>query len=355
MDEVPIIVVQGDMTATAPVTSEQNLAGRARCPRCGYDLRGTIGTWADQCPLHGTCTECGLQFVWAEVLHPEKFEPQWCIEYAPGRLGVLTGVIKTLGRSLWPWRFFSSLKMSHTVRPRRLALYLVFLLLMPGIAYVAEQTTVAVRVRYELTRPSLGITSINHSYFAAVIEAVFKPTSSNSSGSYAVGTFVMPYPPPNGLHEAFEIIGAGGPRPYMNAFVLSIDPTFAAWSLGVVISLLLPVGFVLLPISRRRATVRWIHVGRVTAYGFIIPSLLASAFFVCAVIAYLRLEWRNNAMAMAMWMNFLLPAPLLTIWWAAAIKRYLRMPHAWPVSILLALIALLFLAVMMMLLASLMR
>ncbi|MFB3103994.1 MAG: hypothetical protein ACE1ZA_03615, partial [Pseudomonadales bacterium] len=52
----------------------------ARCPRCGYDLRGAIGTWADQCPLHGTCAECGLQFVWAEVLHPEKFEPQWCVE-----------------------------------------------------------------------------------------------------------------------------------------------------------------------------------------------------------------------------------------------------------------------------------
>ena len=355
MDEVPIILGQGDMTATAPVTSEQNLAGRARCPRCGYDLRGAIGTWADQCPLQGTCAECGLQFAWVEVLHPEKFEPRWCIEYAPGRLGVLTGAIKTLLRSLWPWRFFSSLKMSHTVRPRRLALYLVFLLLIPGIAYVAEQTTVAVRVRYELTRPNWGITSVNHSYFAAIIEAVFKPISSNSSGSYVVGTVVMPYPPPNRLHEVYEIVQTGGLRPSTNAFVMSVAPAFGALSWGVVISLLLPIGFVLLPISRRRAKVRWIHVGRVIAYGFIIPSLLASAFFVCGVIGFLRFEWGDNAMAMAMWMTFLLPAVLLIMWWAAAIKRYLRMPHAWLVSILLALIALLILPVMIMLVMGLMR
>ncbi len=325
------------------------------CPRCGYDLRGAIGTWADQCPLQGTCTECGLQFAWVEVLHPEKFEPRWCIEYAPGRLGVLAGAIKTLGRSLWPWRFFSSLKMSHTVHPRRLALYLVFLLLMPGILYVAEQTTVAVRVRYELIGQNRSITSVNHLYFAAIIEAVFKPTSSNSSGSYTVGTAVMPYPPPNRLHEVYEIVQTGGRRPSTNAFVLSIYPSLGAWSYGVVISLLLPVGFVLLPISRRRAKVRWIHVGRVTAYGFIIPCVLASAFFVCGVVAYLRPEWRNNAMAMAMWMNFLLPAPLLTIWWAVAIKRYLRMPHAWLVSILLALIALLILPFMMALVMGLMK
>ncbi len=50
MVEVPIIVGHGDMTTSTINTADQTLADRARCPRCGYDLRGAIETWADQCP-----------------------------------------------------------------------------------------------------------------------------------------------------------------------------------------------------------------------------------------------------------------------------------------------------------------
>lgn len=42
----------------------------AVCPRCGYDLHGTIDTWTDACPLTGVCSECGLEFIWSEILCP---------------------------------------------------------------------------------------------------------------------------------------------------------------------------------------------------------------------------------------------------------------------------------------------
>ncbi len=38
------------------------------CPTCGYDLRGTMGDWSRACPLRGVCSECGLQFEWAEMI-----------------------------------------------------------------------------------------------------------------------------------------------------------------------------------------------------------------------------------------------------------------------------------------------
>ena len=341
------------MAATVAKQAISTISRTAKCPRCRYDLRGTIKTWTDQYPLHGTCAECGLEFAWAEVLLPDKFEPRWCIEYAPQGIRVLVGAFKTLSRSLWPWHFFSSLKMSHMIRPRRLALYLALLVLLPGIAYVVEQTTVAVRVRYKVGS-NQWTTSISHSYFSAIIEAVFTPTSSNSSATYTNSGFVVVYLPPNRLHEAFEILQPVGPSLQKNPFVRSIIPSLLALTGGVAVSLLLPVGFILLPITRRRAKVRWEHFGRITAYSFIIPSLLASTFLACGMIAYLRLEWGKNAMGVATWMNIFLPIPLLIIWWAAAAKCYLHLPHAWLISILLALLAMLFLAATIILLIRLM-
>ena len=38
------------------------------CPKCSYDLRGTMGDWSRACPLRGVCPECGLQFEWAEMI-----------------------------------------------------------------------------------------------------------------------------------------------------------------------------------------------------------------------------------------------------------------------------------------------
>ncbi len=44
------------------------------CPRCGYDLPGTIASWTHSCPLRGVCSECGTNFDWVLVFNP-KFIP----------------------------------------------------------------------------------------------------------------------------------------------------------------------------------------------------------------------------------------------------------------------------------------
>src|SRR5690348_12296334 len=94
-----------------------------RCPRCGYDQRGVVATWTETCPFEGTCSECGLTLNWSEVLNPQRHEPQWCVEFVSPRTRVPQTCVKTLLYSWWPWKFWSAVKMSHSIRAGRLALY----------------------------------------------------------------------------------------------------------------------------------------------------------------------------------------------------------------------------------------
>jgi len=74
----------------------------ARCPRCGYDLRGAVATWNDTCPMSGTCTECGLFFEWAELFSAVFAMPPWCVEAAQRRRRLPGQAVATFARSWLP-------------------------------------------------------------------------------------------------------------------------------------------------------------------------------------------------------------------------------------------------------------
>lgn len=89
------------------------------CPRCGYDQRGIIAQWTDACPLQGTCTECGLQYEWLDLLKP------WCVENASSQYRLVRRMIGTFVRSvLAPWRFWREIRITHEHRWRHMAAYL---------------------------------------------------------------------------------------------------------------------------------------------------------------------------------------------------------------------------------------
>lgn len=384
MDEVPVIVGQRDMTATAFVTFEQNLAGRARCPRCGYDLRGAIGTWGEQCPLQGTCTECGLQFAWAEVLHPEKFEPRWCVEFALRRGVLFRASLATFIRSFWPFGFWRTLKMSMPIRWGRLVMYIAILCLPMVGSYVTIQSFAALSVRSKigqtLTTTRQGIAqsiiqlqqssyppdaswqrqsvlseiqklqammaagdSINHSPTDAVIEAVLTPFSKRSGGTINLQGVVLSYPGPRQLHSRV-----------LQENVLSVswltrrhrtDLTIAWFGLGVWLWLLLPLSFVFLPMSRRRAKVRWGHIARVSAYGCFIPVTAIAGSMLCISIGYALAPLIDPMLRCAQVLSRYFVPTLIIIWWASSIRQYLRIPHSWLVAVLLSgMLSLLYLA-----------
>ncbi|MBI1189894.1 MAG: hypothetical protein GC200_04335 [Tepidisphaera sp.] len=78
------------------------------CPACRYDLRGQVATWdaAEQCPLSGTCPECGERFEWWFVIR-EGGRIRGFIEDAYGLRRRITWSVRTTLWALWPWKFWS--------------------------------------------------------------------------------------------------------------------------------------------------------------------------------------------------------------------------------------------------------
>ncbi|MHC4414108.1 MAG: hypothetical protein ACYS0G_02360 [Planctomycetota bacterium] len=85
------------------------------CPRCGYDLSGTIAGWTRSCPLAGNCPECGLSFEWSRVFALARHS--WLIEYR-GRRRPLDRLWKTWLGGLFPWRFWRDANLADPVRLR---------------------------------------------------------------------------------------------------------------------------------------------------------------------------------------------------------------------------------------------
>ena len=107
-----------------------------------------------------------------------------------------------------------------------------------------------------------------------------------------------------------------------------------------------PLGFVALPISRRRAKVRWGHITRITAYSLapLVPLLLyAVVRFRFVEENWAVMEWTDfDPLFREMWHLCIWVVPLwLVLWWAMAIRFYLKMPHAWSIGAAIVIIGLL--------------
>jgi hypothetical protein len=273
--------------------------------------------------------------------------------------------------------------MAMSLRPRRLAAYVAMLLLPVLVGGVVVQTVAAVRVRYILQQEmngqllmvqrnivrlqtqldNMGLTAervrvrqrllqfqmattsprfIKHSYAAAIVEAVFFPWRSSSTGTQSMwGGRVVAYPAPRYLHATLMRQYSGG----LNPSVLDAAPiTVAGVALALWVALTMPLAFVLLPISRRRAKVRWGHLVRVACYGMVIPSAVVTGMLGCVAIGYAvdNLHPAMHSMAHILGRYGLM---ILTIgWWVAAIRCYLHIPHGWVVPPVLAVLLILILA-----------
>jgi hypothetical protein len=357
------------MIATASVDD-------VRCPRCGYDQRGVMTGWVEACPLEGTCSECGLRYRWSEVLRPELFEPLWCVEFVERTRKVPRACLVTYLRSFWPWKFWSRLGMSHQIHPWRLLVYVCSLIFALLLCFVPLQGGVAVFVRYQvqnaldvqqqqysgmafsvqaalnaggragpdgtpdpatmlqlrsqlvqLQQLQANPPQITMSYVGAVMEAILNPLAAGSSGSITYPGAAAAYIPPSMLWTVALYSGMGG--------WTSTGPIWTAatqaWTRWVLVMLalllLMPASLALLPVSRRRAKVRWAHIGRVTVYSAFIPITM---FFGCVALFGLGMAYGRQAPTYVEWMMWMLqvvPPMLVFAWWGAAIGRYLRIPH----------------------------
>ena len=375
---MPILVSNDSLT---------ELITNAACPRCGYELRGIVDSWTESCPLLGVCSECGLEFKWSEVFCPDKYEPVWCVEFRTA--GWLPrSALKTLMMSFRPWRFWRELKMSHEIHWRRICSYLALLALPWMLLYVIEQGAVAARVwyyvnqqvaiyvnqqvaisaqqtasnlaqyrqyvadaessgnysEYELQRlrdsfqqalaTSRQVPAVNQSLSQAIFEAVFNPLGNFSSGFITYGRGSQPYPGPSELHSYFALSFSP------NTGVTSISTIDLEMLIGPLILILpqfigIPLGFLLLPVSRRRAKVQWHHIGRVTIHSLALPIVIVyPASIMVAAVTFVPSLMRYD-LEVCVLINITLWMTLL-VWWIFAIRNFLKIPHAWFVTPVLA-------------------
>lgn len=92
-----------------------------RCPRCDYDLVGEVSRWNHEegeegacCPWKGTCSECGLEFVWGDLYRPELTHRWWFYENRKGM--ALGAVVGTLWRAVCVLPLWRAMRLENEVR-----------------------------------------------------------------------------------------------------------------------------------------------------------------------------------------------------------------------------------------------
>lgn len=126
------------------------------CPRCGYDQSGEIARWAtpqqgDAAPATpptpptptGRCTECGLEFLWADVLEPERRQLPGFFEHARGVPEMIVWAWRTWWWTIFPSRFWARVSLQHDAHPMRAALWIPMLWLSVWWLVAIQRTTFA--------------------------------------------------------------------------------------------------------------------------------------------------------------------------------------------------------------------
>lgn len=270
----------------------------AQCPRCGYDQRGAIVMWTESCPLHFTCTECGLLIDTPELMNPLLLRPRWCIEYGSGRLELMRRSMMTLLIVHWPWALWRKLRMIDPPRLGRLVMALVVMMLL--CATIVHITFCSVEAIYT---------------YSTLLPWMPAPTVWTVITSWFIN-------PMNG-----DYVG-----PLQEAMPVAANLRWMA-----IVLFLSPLGFMALPVSRRRAKVRLVHVARVMLYSFMLVFLVPIVLVAGKLFDTARsLFWVvDDISGLLFWCSPVLAA----IFWQAATRRYLRMDHSWGVAIATALIS----------------
>ncbi len=280
------------------------------CPRCGYDLSGTIATWRESCPLDGTCSECGLSFAWRDVLNPRHSVATWSFEHALSRPA--RRWFQTLLRSFWPLRFWRQLRMEHPVVTRRLALYIFPLVALAWIILGVSTVLVVLYSRSVPARPG-----------------AFAPPPLPTG--YLLSVLAFPF------HDL--------PLPYGSYAPLGIASPWARWALETMLwILLMPASFLMLAETLGKAGVRKAHLLRATVYlaalAIIVVPIRGLADLCDAgmitrsgrvgIVAFILAPLARLAGA------FIALFPML--WWFCVVRTYLKLPHAAGVALVVWLV-----------------
>ncbi len=197
-----------------------------RCPRCGYDLSGTVEAWTEWCPIDGICSECGLNFPWHKILNP-------VFSHIPGFFETrahwrLRDLWITARRAIRPWRFWSWITLSNPFRFGRAVL----------ATLAAAATMCIVPLLAAITTYAAGITALS----------VLARRWGSSMSVLSIRGWVNYVPSRYGHYD--------------NAAMLLLYPAI----FFVICAMIAPITFTLLGSSLKAAQIRRSHLVRLTVY-----------------------------------------------------------------------------------------
>lgn len=316
---------------------------KPNCPRCGYDLGGTVASWQREgegayCPTEGTCSECGYALLWRNVLNPIYQRLPGFYEHARTRRERIAWGWRTTLWLIFPWFFWGKVKLHHTMRPLRalrLAAWMMVISLLMRATVAGLGIFLAPRVPGWMNSGPRGNPGFRPPWSEAVKSAwvffdgcfgprmVWKPS----------GTWSMTRPPVQS-----DMIRIMAPAEFL---MLNVAPI--AFSLAI-------TAFIIwvLPDTSRRARLRKAHVWRAMAYA-IVPlgiATLAISLYSCLRMAIRISEalgngapaWSRNLVLMVMTREWLLLIAFIWIvvfWWSAILRGW-RLRHGWATCVLLA-------------------
>lgn len=210
------------------------------CPKCGYDQSGAIATWETQCPVRGTCPECGLAFAWADVFDPSRVHLHWYVEHATNRREMISRSPSTCGMLLIPNRFWKRVTVTTPIYVARLWSYVGAMAL---ICYLL--TTLA----------RLGAIVYNRMHWNHLYSTFHEqnPESGFQAQLYVADTSTLEY--------WLRTIGSAFTTPFVQ---YDSATQMASLILGMVLLWALIIAAV--PITRRIAQIRLAHVHRAAAW-----------------------------------------------------------------------------------------
>jgi len=161
-------------------------------------------------------------------------------------------------------------------------------------------------------------TTFNDDAWMMFLQAAALPLSNESLGSFTwtawSGPVTQPYSAPADIAP------------------LAFFPLVMAGSLGMLWLFCSALAFAALPISRRRAKVRWRHIIRITCYGVALAGVLELiiGFF---ILNFFRGPWKPGLEPFITLLFSVSGVVFFFLWWSLAAGRYLRMQHPWGVGL----------------------
>lgn len=287
------------------------------CPRCDYDQSGAIASWAEACPLRGTCPECGYEFAWREVYSVQERTNARFVEHA--RVWRVPGAAwRSLVWTAVPGIFWRQVQLRHEVRVQR---WLVWFAWTIGLLYaLGAAFVVAGRWVHE--------------------------TRTRMPGGFKGAAPFDPWWVADGLGWPLIDVEGGFFGMYgVRVVRLANDQWSAASVFMATMSTLMMVLVLALPQTRKRCKVRVRHVLRAAVYSWswlAVPAALRLAVAGRWTLEQLVLGRDPDLYGMYLALHrFGVPLIVLgfgwhVAWWSYALRRGWRMPGAWHHAAMLA-------------------